>query len=63
MLTIRFNRNNIGLGGEAMDDYKITWRAARVNAGYTLKEVSEITKKIWISSGGMRKIRLIYPGP
>jgi transcriptional regulator with XRE-family HTH domain len=45
MLTIRFNRNNIGLGGEAMDDYKITWRAARVNAGYTLKEVSEMTKK------------------
>lgn len=28
-----------------MPEYEITWRAARVNAGYTLKEISELTGK------------------
>lgn len=26
-----------------MPDFKLTWRAARVNAGYTLKEVAALT--------------------
>ncbi|WP_059050027.1 helix-turn-helix domain-containing protein [Paenibacillus senegalimassiliensis] len=28
-----------------MSEYKITWTAARVNAGYTLKEVADISKR------------------
>ncbi|MNB71348.1 hypothetical protein D3C75_179110 [compost metagenome] len=28
-----------------MHNYKITWRAARVNAGYTLKQISDATGK------------------
>ncbi|MEK0313704.1 helix-turn-helix domain-containing protein [Cohnella sp. 56] len=28
-----------------MPEYKVTWRAARVNAGYTLKEVANLTDR------------------
>lgn len=28
-----------------MSEYRVTWKAARVNAGYTLKEVADLTGK------------------